>query len=78
MQIGKIIRTIGFMMSYDMQQNIVAKVDIDGSGTLDRLYGKSWELILLKFEFNLHQFTLIALNILIMLSTSITSIMQIT
>jgi Ca2+-binding EF-hand superfamily protein len=36
MQIGKIIRSIGFMMSYDMQQNIVAKVDIDGSGTLDR------------------------------------------
>merc|ERR1711904_600970 len=36
MQIGKIVRSIGYMLSFDMQQNLIAKVDINGSGELDQ------------------------------------------
>lgn len=36
MQIGKIIRSIGYMLCFDRQQDLFAKVDINSSGTLDK------------------------------------------
>jgi len=36
MHVGKIIRSIGYMISFDVQQGLVAKVDINGSGKLDQ------------------------------------------
>lgn len=35
MQIGKIVRSIGYMISFDTMQNFIAKVDINNSGDLD-------------------------------------------
>lgn len=35
-EIGKIVRSIGYMLPFDVQQNLIARVDIDGSGALDQ------------------------------------------
>jgi len=35
-QIGKIVRSIGYMLSFDVQQSLISKVDLNKSGALDQ------------------------------------------